>query len=62
MDTTALKQEINQIVDHLPENLLVELLDHLRKVDNLPTPATERALHLRRILQEDRQLLKKLAQ
>jgi site-specific recombinase len=62
MDTIALKEEINQIVNHLPDGLLVELLEHLRKVDSAPVSATERATYLKKILQEDRQLLEKLAQ
>ena len=62
MDTKTLKEEINQIINHLPDKLLVELLDHLRKVDSASVSTIERAQHLRKILQEDRQLLEKLAQ
>ena len=61
MDTLTLKKEIGQIISHLPDAILVELLEHLRKVDNVSTPAVERAQYLRKILQEDRQLLEKLA-
>ncbi|GAB3997447.1 hypothetical protein GCM10028807_42690 [Spirosoma daeguense] len=61
MDTVALKKEINQIVEHLPDSLLIELLGHLREVDKSSSSAQQRAQYLRKILQEDRQLLEKLA-
>lgn len=56
-----LKQEIEQIVDKLPNDVLVELLQYLRQVEKTTTEKMRLSLNLQTILTEDRELLKKLA-
>ncbi len=62
MDTIAIKEEIAQIVNHLPESELVYVLLYLRQVDSKPDNTAQRAHYLQKILQEDRELLTRLAQ
>lgn len=51
-----LKQEIAQIVDTLPEEVLGELVRYLRQVEK-----ARPSLHLQTILLEDKELLERLA-
>ncbi len=63
MDTIAIKEEIAQIVSHLPDSSLVEVLSYLRQVDSSKSgDMVQRADYLQKILQEDRELLSRLAQ
>ena len=55
------KQEIVQIVDKLPDEILEELLQYLRQVEKTSTEKMRLSLNLKTILTEDRELLEKLA-
>lgn len=55
------KQEIVQIVDKLPNEILEELLQYLRQVEKTSTEKMRLSLNLNTILTEDRELLEKLA-
>lgn len=57
-----IKQEIAQIVDALPDEVLGELLHYLRQVEKTSTEKMRLSLNLNTILSEDRALLEKLAQ
>lgn len=57
-----IKQEIAQIVDALPDEVLGELLHYLRQVEKASTEKMRLSLNLHTILSEDRALLEKLAQ
>lgn len=57
-----IKQEIAQIVDALPDEVLGELLHYLRQVEKTSTEKMRLSLNLHTILSEDRALLEKLAQ
>lgn len=56
-----LKQEIVQIVDKLPNEVLGELLKYLRQVEKTTKEKMRLSLNLNTILTEDRELLEKLA-
>ena len=56
-----LKQEIIQIVNKLPNEVLEELLQYLRQVEKTTSDKTRLSLNLNTILTEDRELLEKLA-
>jgi restriction endonuclease Mrr len=55
-----LKQEIVQIVDKLPNEVLSELLQYLRQVEKTTVEKMRLSLNLNTILTEDRELLEKL--
>jgi restriction endonuclease Mrr len=56
-----LKQEIVQILDKLPNEVLSELLQYLRQVEKTTVEKMRLSLNLKTILTEDRELLEKLA-
>lgn len=56
-----LKQEIVQIVDKLPNEVLSELLLYLRQVEKATAEKMRLSINLNTILSEDRELLDKLA-
>ena len=56
-----LKQEITQIVNVLPNEILGELLRYLRQVEKVSQEKMRLSLNLKTILAEDRELLEKLA-
>lgn len=55
------KQEIVQIVNKLPNEILEEVLLYLRQVEKTTTEKMRLSLNLNTILTEDRELLEKLA-
>lgn len=61
MELTDLKTEIHRLVDELPENRLAEVRDLiLQKIQKSPL-SPERDELLEKIIREDYQLLKRLA-
>ena len=56
-----IKQEIEQIVNKLPDDVLAELLLYLRQVEKTTKEELKLSLNLSTILSEDRELLEKLA-
>lgn len=56
------KEEIVQIVDTLPDELLEDVLLYLRKVQQVPKEKKGLYLNLSRVLTEDSEVLHKLAQ
>jgi hypothetical protein len=55
-----IKQEIAQIVDQLPNEVLVELLGYLRQLEDSSNEKMRRSLNLHTTLTEDRQVLDEL--
>jgi len=55
------KNEIVQIVNKLPDEVLGELLQYLRQVEKTSLEKMRLSLNLNTILTEDRELLEKLA-
>ncbi len=62
MTAKDLKIEIQKVLDKVPENLLEDVLAYLQEVQKSTTPEFNNLQHLKKILKEDRELLKKLAQ
>lgn len=56
-----LRQEIVQIVNNFPKEVLGELLQYLRQVEKTTAEKMRLSLNLNTILTEDRELLEKLA-
>jgi uncharacterized protein (UPF0335 family) len=56
-----LTQEITQIVNTLPKDVLAELLQYLRQVEKVSQEKMRLSLNLKTIITEDRELLEKLA-
>ncbi len=57
-----IKEEIKQIVDTLPEDVLGELLQYLRQIEKESTSQLHLSLNLNTVLTEDDELLERLAQ
>ena len=55
------KQEIVQIVNSLPDEVLGDLLQYLRQVEKATQEKMRLSLNLKTILTEDRELLERLA-
>ena len=62
MKKTQLKSEIQKVLDNVPENILLDILELLRDFQNDSTNQVEITYSLRKILSEDKELLEKLAQ
>ena len=55
------KQEINQIISNLPDELLAEVVQYLRQVEKASQEKARLSLHLQAILLEDSEVLARLA-
>lgn len=62
MTKTEIKIEIQKVLDNVPENVLQDILDLLKGLQNQPAGKLEITHSLRQILSEDKELLEKLAQ
>jgi hypothetical protein len=62
MTHSELKYEIQKVIDHVPDNILEDVLDYLKQIQNIPADKIELSRNLKRILSEDKELLEKLAQ
>lgn len=62
MTAHNLKIEIQKVLDQVPENLLEDVLSYVQDVQKRGTSEVSNSQHLQKILTEDRELLKKLAQ
>ncbi|MEM9982839.1 MAG: hypothetical protein AAF734_10100 [Bacteroidota bacterium] len=59
---SPLRAEIDQILAKLPENYLAWVLTYLRQVEEASEEQLATANYLKKIMEEDAELLKKLAQ
>ncbi len=62
MTKTEIKIEIQKALDNVHENILQDILDLLKGLQNQPLNKLEMTHSLRQILEEDKELLEKLAQ
>lgn len=62
MTAKDLKKEIHKVLDTVPENLLEDVLLYLQEVQKRNAAEFSNSQHLKKILTEDSELLKKLAQ
>lgn len=61
MTTKQIKSEIQKLLDNVPENVLQDLLLYLKEAQKQTKDQAELSSHIRKIIQEDRELLEKLA-
>jgi len=61
MTTKEIKSEIQKSLDNVPESVLQDILDFLKRAEKQPAANLDLAKHLRDILAEDRELLERLA-
>jgi len=62
MTTEQIKSEIHKSIDGLPESVLLELLEYLKQLNSISKGEIELSKNLSKILQEDKNLLRRLAQ
>lgn len=62
MTKAEIKNEIQNLLDTVPENVLQDILGLLKRLQNQPGDKLELSHSLRKILTEDKELLEKLAQ
>ncbi len=62
MSKTEIKSEIQKVLDSVPENILQDVLDFLKELQDQPADKIRLTNNLRQILSEDKELLEKLAQ
>jgi len=62
MTTKQLKQAVVKALDEMPDEVLADLLAYMQSLQGKDESAIQRAKHLRKILAEDSELLKALAQ
>ena len=62
MTQRDLKLEIQKALDNVPDNALKDVLVYLKSVQNSSPSEVTNAQHLKNILKEDGDLLKRLAQ
>ena len=61
MTTQEIKSEIQKSLDKVPENILQDILDFLKKAENQSSTTVSLAKNMRDILLEDKELLERLA-
>ncbi len=61
MTKEQIKAEIQQALDEIPEESLRDLLDYLNEVKSISSDIGEMSRNLKQILQEDKELLDRLA-
>lgn len=62
MTTNQIKTEIQKVLDTMPEVVLEDILEYLKTVQSKSVDSVNLSQNMRKILIEDRELLKKLAQ
>lgn len=62
MTKTQIQSEIQKVLDSVPENVLQDVLDFLKELQDQPADKVRLANNLRQILSEDKELLERLAQ
>jgi hypothetical protein len=61
MSTKELKDRINKVLDDIPEDFLVDILEYLKSLTNKSKGSIKLTHNLRQILDEDKYLLERLA-
>ena len=61
MSGQEIRQEIHKVVDAIPEEILQNVLDYFKTLENSSMDKIKLSQNLRTILQEDKELLARLA-
>jgi hypothetical protein len=62
MTAMEIKDEIQKVLTEVPEYVLPEILNYLKEVQQLSSEQVKLNQHLSQILNEDKELLERLAQ
>ncbi|MEO5907348.1 MAG: hypothetical protein ABIQ11_11515 [Saprospiraceae bacterium] len=62
MTTKQLRQEIVKALEQVPDEVLADLLEYLNELKSKSEDQVVKIKHFRRILEEDKNLLRRLAQ
>jgi hypothetical protein len=62
MSTNELKTEIQKVIDKVPDALLNDILEYLKSIQNKSADTVRLSHNLGQIINEDKELLEKLAQ
>ncbi len=58
---SEIKEKLHKVVDELPDSISQQVLEYLTKIKNKSIQELKRIEHINEILQEDKEVLKKLA-
>jgi hypothetical protein len=61
MTIAQVKTEIQNVLDHVPENVLPEILDYLKQIQHQSPEQVKLSNNLKKILSEDKELFERLA-
>lgn len=61
METKELKQKINSVIDSIPEDVLEDVLEYLKSLTTKSKDKVNLSHNLSKILNEDKNLLQRLA-
>lgn len=61
METKEIKDKINTVLDNIPEDVLEDVLEYLKSLTNKPKSKIHLSQNLSKILDEDKNLLERLA-
>ena len=62
MKRSDIHSKINELLNSIPEDSLKQVLEYLKEIQDKSSSKVELSHNLNKILQEDRNLLKRLAQ
>ena len=62
MATKEIKKKINSVIDNIPDDVLEDVLEYLKALTNSPKDKIHLSQNLIKILNEDKNLLARLAQ
>jgi hypothetical protein len=62
MATKEIKEQINIVIDNIPDDVLEDVLKYLKSLTDKSTSNIHLSQNLSKILQEDKNLLERLAQ
>ncbi len=62
MTSKQIKSEINEVLDKVSDTALKDILEYLKDISNMSQNQIDLSRNLRQILNEDSDLLKRLAQ
>jgi hypothetical protein len=62
MATKEIKEKINSVIDNIPDDILEDVYEYLKSLTNKSKSKIELSKNISKILDEDKNLLERLAQ
>ena len=62
MATKEIKEKINNVLNNIPEDILEDVLEYLKALTNRPKNKIQLSQNLSKIIDQDKNLLERLAQ